>query len=84
MISSLTPLQASEPSSPSGQRPQPPEHSSGKRIALVLYGFSGGGMERSMLRLASGLQARGHAVEFVVKWRRGRACRSSAGWNSGL
>ena len=45
--------------------------SSKMRIAVVLHGFSGGGMERSMLRLALGLKGRGHAVEFVVKKRRG-------------
>jgi glycosyltransferase involved in cell wall biosynthesis len=38
----------------------------GQRIAFVLHGFAGGGMERSMLRLAEGLIARGFGVDFVV------------------
>jgi glycosyltransferase involved in cell wall biosynthesis len=38
----------------------------GQRIAFVLHGFSGGGMERSMLRLAEGLIARALGVDFVV------------------
>ncbi len=38
----------------------------GQRIAFVLHGFGGGGMERSMLRLAEGLIARGFGVDFVV------------------
>jgi glycosyltransferase involved in cell wall biosynthesis len=37
-----------------------------RRVAIVMHGFSGGGMERSMLRLAEGLLARGVAVDFVV------------------
>jgi glycosyltransferase involved in cell wall biosynthesis len=37
-----------------------------RRVAIVMHGFSGGGMERSMLRLAEGLIARGVAVDFVV------------------
>jgi glycosyltransferase involved in cell wall biosynthesis len=37
-----------------------------QRIAFVLHGFGGGGMERSMLRLAEGLIARGFGVDFVV------------------
>jgi glycosyltransferase involved in cell wall biosynthesis len=39
---------------------------SGRRVAFVLHGFSGGGMERSMLRLAGAFLARGLAVDFVV------------------
>jgi glycosyltransferase involved in cell wall biosynthesis len=39
---------------------------SGRRVAFVLHGFSGGGMERSMLRLAEAFLARGLAVDFVV------------------
>jgi glycosyltransferase involved in cell wall biosynthesis len=61
-----------------GQSPGPPKSRRGaaaggsrKKIALVMHGFSGGGMERSMLRLASGFLARGHVVEFVVKKRHG-------------
>jgi glycosyltransferase involved in cell wall biosynthesis len=38
----------------------------GQRIAFVLHGFGGGGMEKSMLRLAEGLIARGFGVDFVV------------------
>ena len=38
----------------------------GQRVAFVLHGFSGGGMERSMLRLAEAFLARGLAVDFVV------------------
>src|SRR4051812_1177544 len=38
----------------------------GRRVALVLYGLKGGGIERSMLRLADGLTARGLAVDIVV------------------
>ena len=52
---------APEPSTTPG-----PERRSGQRIAFVLHGFSGGGMERSMLRLAEGFIARGFAVDFVV------------------
>ena len=37
-----------------------------RRVAFVLHGFSGGGMERSMLRLAEAFLARGLAVDFVV------------------
>jgi glycosyltransferase involved in cell wall biosynthesis len=37
-----------------------------QRVAIVMHGFSGGGMERSMLRLAEGFIARGLAVDFVV------------------
>ena len=37
-----------------------------QRIAFVLHGFSGGGMERSMLRLAEAFLGRGLAVDFVV------------------
>jgi len=37
-----------------------------RRVAIVMHGFSGGGMERSMLRLAEGLIGRGVAVDFVV------------------
>jgi len=44
---------------------------SGKRIAIVFHGLSGGGMERSMLRLASGLRDRGHMVDIVVQRCRG-------------
>jgi glycosyltransferase involved in cell wall biosynthesis len=50
---------------PGGGRP------SDRRIALVLHGFSGGGMERSMLRLAEGLIARGFAVDVVVEEAKG-------------
>jgi glycosyltransferase involved in cell wall biosynthesis len=39
---------------------------SGRRVAFVLHGFSGGGMERSMLRLAEAFLERGLAVDFVV------------------
>ena len=39
---------------------------SGRRVAFVMHGFSGGGMERSMLRLAEAFIARGLAVDFVV------------------
>jgi glycosyltransferase involved in cell wall biosynthesis len=39
---------------------------SGQRVAFVLHGFSGGGMERSMLRLAEAFLERGLAVDFVV------------------
>ena len=39
---------------------------SGRRVAFVLHGFSGGGMERSMLRLAEAFLGRGLAVDFVV------------------
>jgi glycosyltransferase involved in cell wall biosynthesis len=35
-------------------------------VAIVMHGFSGGGMERSMLRLAEAFLARGLAVDFVV------------------
>jgi len=37
-----------------------------RRIAIVMHGFSGGGMESSMLRLAEGFLGRGLAVDFVV------------------
>jgi glycosyltransferase involved in cell wall biosynthesis len=37
-----------------------------RRVALVLHGFSGGGMERSMLRLAEAFLGRGLAVDLVV------------------
>jgi glycosyltransferase involved in cell wall biosynthesis len=37
-----------------------------RRVAIVMHGFSGGGMERSMLRLAEAFLARGLAVDFVV------------------
>ena len=43
----------------------------GRRVAFVLHGFSGGGMERSMLRLAEAFLARGLAVDFVVGQARG-------------
>ncbi len=36
------------------------------RVAIVLHGFSGGGMERSMLRLGEAFIARGLDVDFVV------------------
>jgi len=39
---------------------------SGRRVAFVLHGFSGGGMERSMLRLAEAFLGSGLAVDFVV------------------
>ena len=39
---------------------------SGRRVAFVMHGFSGGGMGRSMLRLAEAFIARGLAVDFVV------------------
>jgi glycosyltransferase involved in cell wall biosynthesis len=45
--------------------------SSGPRVALVLHGFGGGGIERSMLRLAEGLIARGFGVDFVVEEAKG-------------
>jgi glycosyltransferase involved in cell wall biosynthesis len=37
-----------------------------QRVAFVLHGFSGGGIERSMLRLGEAFLARGLAVDFVV------------------
>ena len=37
-----------------------------RRIAIVMHGFTGGGMERSMLRLGEGFLARGYAVDFLV------------------
>jgi glycosyltransferase involved in cell wall biosynthesis len=37
-----------------------------KRIALVFSGFGGGGLERSMLRTAAGLRARGYDIDLVV------------------
>jgi glycosyltransferase involved in cell wall biosynthesis len=37
-----------------------------RRVAFVMHGFSGGGMERSMLRLAEAFLARGLAVDFAV------------------
>jgi glycosyltransferase involved in cell wall biosynthesis len=43
-----------------------PTHAGARRVAIVMHGFSGGGMERSMLRLAEGLIGRGVAVDFVV------------------
>jgi glycosyltransferase involved in cell wall biosynthesis len=52
---------APEPSITPAGGPRP-----GQRIAFVLHGFGGGGMERSMLRLAEGLIARGFGVDFVV------------------
>jgi len=39
---------------------------SGRRIAFVLHGFSAGGMERSMLRLAAAFLGRGVAVDLVI------------------
>jgi len=36
------------------------------RIAIVMHGFSGGGMENSMLRLGAAFLARGLAVDFLV------------------
>jgi len=45
-----------DPTTPDGAR----------RVAIVMHGFSGGGMERSMLQLAEGLIAHGLAVDFVV------------------
>lgn len=41
------------------------------RIALAFHGFAGGGLELSMLRLASGLKSSGCVVDFVVKQRSG-------------
>jgi glycosyltransferase involved in cell wall biosynthesis len=38
----------------------------GRRVAIVMHGFSGGGMERSMLRLGEAFVARGLDVDFVV------------------
>lgn len=38
---------------------------------MFFQGFSGGGMEQSMLRLAAGIAARGHSVEIVVGRRHG-------------
>lgn len=38
----------------------------------MIHGFSGGGIENSMLRLASGLMDRGYSVEFVLKHRKGK------------
>jgi glycosyltransferase involved in cell wall biosynthesis len=43
----------------------------GRRIALVFNGFNGGGMERSMLRLAEELIGRGFGVDFVVEEAKG-------------
>jgi glycosyltransferase involved in cell wall biosynthesis len=42
-----------------------------RRVAFVLHGFSGGGMERSMLRLAEAFLRRGLEVDFVVGQARG-------------
>jgi glycosyltransferase involved in cell wall biosynthesis len=52
-------------------RPDPgtstdPTHAGARRVAIVMHGFSGGGMERSMLRVAEAFLARGLAVDFVV------------------
>ena len=49
----------------------PPLEENKRRIAMFFHGFSGGGMEHSMLRLAAGIVARGHAVEIVVGRRHG-------------
>ena len=43
----------------------------GSRVALVLHGLSGGGIERSLLSLAEGFLARGLAVDVVVGEARG-------------
>jgi glycosyltransferase involved in cell wall biosynthesis len=60
---------ASPISSADGGERQP---TSARRVALILHGFSGGGMERSMLRLGEALLARGLLVDFVVGQAKGQ------------
>jgi glycosyltransferase involved in cell wall biosynthesis len=50
------PRATADPTTPDGAR----------RVAIVMHGFSGGGMERCMLQLAEAFLARGVAVDFVV------------------
>src|SRR5690606_16726467 len=46
--------------------PLRPDEPPGPRVGLVLHNLGGGGIQRSMLRLAEGLISRGFAVDFVV------------------
>jgi glycosyltransferase involved in cell wall biosynthesis len=50
----------------SGATVDPATPHGARRVAIVMHGFSGGGMERSMLRLAEAFLGRGLAVDFVV------------------